>query len=257
MIRTCHPGCVGMRCASVTYESLPKNQILLIIAVQDTGIGIRPEDMGKLFDSFTRLEENRNRNIEGTGLGLNLTKKLVDMMGGEIFAESVYGKGSCFTAKIPQTIMSTDPIGDFNQRCQKLLHTSDKQDRSFVAKDAKILVVDDVKMNLKVMQGLLKKTGVQIDTAESGMACLENICKKQYDLIFLDHMMPELDGIETLQRMKQMPDHLNQDTPVIMLTANATRGAKEEYMQLGFTDYLTKPVKEDELVDMLAKYLKK
>ena len=242
---------------SVTYESLSKNQILLIIAVQDTGIGIRPEDMGKLFDSFTRLEENRNRNIEGTGLGLNLTRNLVQMMNGEIYAESDYGKGSCFTAKIPQKIISTDPIGDFNQRCQQLLHTSDKQDRSFVAKDAKILVVDDVKMNLKVMQGLLKKTGVQIDTAESGMACLENICKKQYDLIFLDHMMPELDGIETLQRMKQMPDHLNQDTPVIMLTANATRGAKEEYMQLGFTDYLTKPVKEDELVDMLAKYLKK
>lgn len=242
---------------SVTYESLSKNQILLIIAVQDTGIGIREEDMGKLFDSFTRLEEKRNRNIEGTGLGLNLTRNLVQMMNGEIYAESVYGKGSCFTAKIPQKIMSTDPIGDFNKCCQQLLHTSDKQEQSFVAKDVKILVVDDVKMNLKVMQGLLKKTCVQIDTAESGMACLENIGKKQYDLIFLDHMMPELDGIETLQRMKQMPDHLNQDTPVIMLTANATRGAKEEYMQLGFADYLTKPVKEDELVAMLAKYLKK
>lgn len=240
---------------SISYDSLATNQVMLSIAVRDTGIGIREEDMDKLFDSFTRIEESRNLNIEGTGLGLNLTKKLVNMMGGEIFAESVYGKGSCFTAKIPQTIVNPEPLGDFEKRYQQFIDASETKRQSFVAPNAKILVVDDVEMNLKVMNGLLKKTGMQIDTAQSGMACLECVRKKQYDLILLDHMMPEMDGIETLQQMKLLSDSLNASTPVIMLTANATRGAREEYIQAGFTDYLTKPVQEEDLMAMLAKYL--
>ena len=240
---------------SIGYESLPKNQILLTIAVKDTGIGIREEDLNKLFQSFTRLEEKRNRNIEGTGLGLNLTKNLVEMMGGEISAESTYGKGSCFMAKIPQRVTDPRPMGDFEARYRQFLDTSEKQGISLVAENAHILVVDDVQMNLKVFKGLLKKTRIQIDTAESGMECLECVKNKQYDLIFLDHMMPEMDGIETMQQMKLLTSDLNRDTPVIMLTANATRGAREEYLQAGFCDYLAKPFQEEELLAMLAKYL--
>ncbi len=240
---------------SISSERLSENQIMLIIAVKDTGIGIREEDMEKLFHSFTRIEENRNRNIEGTGLGLNLTKNLAKMMGGEICAESVYGQGSCFTAKIPQTVINSEPMGDFEKQYQQFRSTSEPHKMSFVAPDAQILVVDDVELNLKVMKGLLKKTRIQIDTAQSGMACLECVKNKKYDLIFLDHMMPEMDGIETLQQMRLLTSDLNKNTPVIMLTANATRGAKKEYIRVGFTDYLTKPVKSEALQAMLAKYL--
>ena len=140
-----------------------ENQIVLSVVVRDTGIGIREEDMDKLFDSFTRIEESRNRNIEGTGLGLNLTKKLVEMMGGEILAESVYGKGSCFTAKVPQTIVNPEPLGDFEKRYQQFVDALETKSLSFVAPDAKLLVVDDVEMNLRVIKGLLKKTCIQID----------------------------------------------------------------------------------------------
>lgn len=241
---------------SMGYEKQQKNQITLVIAVKDTGIGIRQEDLDKLFQSFTRIEEKRNRNIEGTGLGLNLTKRLVEMMGGEIFAESTYGKGSCFTAKIPQKVINPEPLGDFEKRYQQLLHTTDTQRMSFVAPDAQVLVVDDVDINLKVFKGLLKKTGIQIDTAESGKKCLEYVKEKHYDLIFLDHMMPEMDGLETLEQMKLMTDSLNKDTPVVMLTANATRGAKKQYIQAGFSDYLTKPIREEDLQEVLAKYLR-
>ncbi|MGN1187955.1 MAG: response regulator, partial [Lachnospiraceae bacterium] len=240
---------------SIGYESLTENQIMLKIAVKDTGIGIREEDLEKLFSPFTRVDEKRNRNIEGTGLGLNLTKNLVKMLGGEISAESTYGKGSCFKAEIPQNVIDFEPMGDFEKQYQKFISDSEKQRQSLVAPDAHVLVVDDVEINLKVMKGLLKKTQIQVDTADSGRKCLEHVTKKQYDLIFLDHMMPEMDGIETLQQMKLLAGNLNKNTPVVMLTANATRGARDEYIQAGFTDYLTKPVQEEDLQAMLAKYL--
>ena len=237
------------------YEQKSDEQIQLVISVADTGIGIREEDLGKLFTSFTRIEEKRNRNIEGTGLGLNLTKNLVDLMGGEVLVESTYGRGSCFTARIPQKIVDATPMGDFSRRYQQYLSSSDDDTLSFSAPQAKILVVDDVEMNLKVIKGLLKETQIQIDTAASGRQCLERVKTTRYDVIFLDHMMPEMDGIETLQNMKLLKDNLNREVPVIMLTANAIVGAKEEYIQAGFTDYLTKPIQETELLAMLVKYL--
>ena len=240
---------------TINFEKLSENQITLNISVKDTGIGIREEDLNKLFSSFTRIEEKRNRNIEGTGLGLNLTKKLVEMMGGEIHAKSTYGEGSEFVVWIPQKVINYEPIGDFEKQYQHFVNNSDNHGQKFIAPDAQILIVDDVEINLKVMKGLLKKTHIQIDTAESGMTCLEYVKNKHYDLIFLDHMMPEMDGIETLQKMKLLTTNLNKDTPVIMLTANATRGAKEEYMQAGFTDYLTKPVKEEDLLAKMSEYL--
>lgn len=237
------------------FEEKTDEQILLVITVRDTGIGIKEEDLGKMFESFTRIEEKRNRNIEGTGLGLNLTKNLVNLMGGEVFAESTYGKGSCFTAKIPQKIADAKPMGDFGKRYQQYLSTSDDDKLSFLAPDAKILVVDDVTMNLKVVEGLLKATKIQIDTAVNGSECLECVKTTPYQMIFLDHMMPEMDGLETLEHMKNLADNPNAQTPVIMLTANAIVGAKEEYIEAGFTDYLTKPIRETELLEMILKYL--
>lgn len=241
----------------VDYEEKSEGEIWLIITVSDTGIGIKEEDLEKLFASFTRIEEKRNRNIEGTGLGLNLTKNLVDLMQGEITVKSIYEEGSCFTAKIPQKIIDKTPMGDFDKRYRQYIHQSEEQAISLYAPDAKILVVDDVPMNLIVVKGLLKATKIQIDTAKNGANCLELVQKNRYDIIFLDHLMPEMDGIETLQNMKLLEENPNRNTPVIMLTANAIVGAKEEYMEAGFTDYLTKPVQETLLHEMIMKYLPK
>ena len=241
----------------VDYEEKSEGEIWLIITVSDTGIGIKEEDLEKLFASFTRIEEKRNRNIEGTGLGLSLTKNLVDLMQGEITVKSIYEEGSCFTAKIPQKIIDKTPMGDFDKRYRQYIHQSEEQAISLCAPDAKILVVDDVPMNLIVVKGLLKATKIQIDPAKNGASCLELVQKNRYDIIFLDHMMPEMDGIETLQNMKLLEENPNRNTPVIMLTANAIVGAKEEYMEAGFTDYLTKPVQETLLHEMIMKYLPK
>lgn len=239
------------------FEPKDKDRILVIITIKDTGIGIKKEDIGKLFQSFTRIEEERNRNIEGTGLGLNLTKNLIQLMGGEVLVESEYGKGSCFTVKIEQGVVKDDPIGDFAKRYQIFLSMADEKQVFLLAPEAQILVVDDVEMNLKVVKGLLKETEIKIDTALRGLECLERVKEKHYDVILLDHMMPEMNGIETLKQMRSMTDHPNTDTPVIALTANAIVGAKEEYLEAGFTDYLSKPVQETELLEMLLKYIPK
>lgn len=244
----------------VSFERLENSQesdvrrINMIIAVQDTGIGIRSEDLDKLFTTFQRLEEKRNRNIEGTGLGLNLTKRLVDLMGGDIQVESEYGKGSTFIVAIPQVEKRSDPMGDFNERCKKAIEVDEAQDR-FVAPNASILVVDDIPMNLRVFGGLLKETLVQIDTARDGMDALEKIKRKHYDVIFLDHMMPVMDGMETMNIMRKLSGHPNAQTPVIMLTANADKKARDFYLQSGFADYLSKPVREADLLKMLLRYL--
>ena len=241
---------------SLKFQSTEADKLYLIITVTDTGIGIRKEDVGKLFESFSRVDEKTNRNIEGTGLGLNLTKNLVEMMGGEISVESEYGKGSRFTVRIPQKVINTEPMGDFLEQYKKFLNTSGGDVQSVLAPDARLLVVDDVEMNLRVVQGLLKATQIQIDTAMSGRECLKLVSKKQYDIIFLDHMMPDMDGIETLRRIRDMTDNPNEKTPIIMLTANAIIGAKEEYLRAGFQDYLTKPIREEELQGMLVKFLR-
>lgn len=228
--------------------------INLIIAVQDTGIGIRSEDVEKLFQTFQRLEEKRNRNIEGTGLGLNLTKRLVDLMNGDIQVESEYGKGSTFIVAIPQIVKRSEPMGDFSERCNRV-GSADVISNRFKAPNATILVVDDVPMNLRVMSGLLKDTQVQIDTAFNGMEALEKIRRKHYDVIFLDHMMPVMDGMETMSIMRTLSGFPNSQTPVIMLTANADKQARDYYLQSGFADYLSKPIHEVDLLEMLMRYL--
>ncbi len=241
---------------SVTGERRPENQLILKIAVTDTGIGIAKENQKQLFQSFQRIEEKKNRSIEGTGLGLAITSQLLELMNGTIEVESEYGKGSTFTVTIPQTIVLDEPAGDFAQGYQKNGMEEIIHRREFRADQGRVLVVDDVMMNLKVFKGLLKDTGLMIDVAESGKKCLEMVQENQYHIIFLDHMMPEMDGVETLHEMQKI-NHLNQETPVIALTANAISGAREMYLKEGFADYLSKPVQEKDLKDMVLKYLPK
>ncbi|MCR5249290.1 MAG: response regulator [Lachnospiraceae bacterium] len=239
-------------------EKRTKENITLRIEVKDTGIGIREEDLGKLFDNFTRLDETKNRNIEGTGLGLSLTKQLVDLMDGEISVRSEYGIGSVFTVLISQRIVSNEPIGNFEEKYRRFIRQEEKeQEFNFIAPKAEILLVDDVEMNLEVAKGLLKSTRARIDTAISGAECLQMVKSKKYHIIFLDHMMPDLDGLETLRLMRRNTDHLNRSTPIIALTANAVVGAKEMYLREGFVDYLSKPIQERELLGMLYRYLPK
>jgi CheY-like chemotaxis protein/HPt (histidine-containing phosphotransfer) domain-containing protein/anti-sigma regulatory factor (Ser/Thr protein kinase) len=240
---------------SIDYERRSDAAIILVITVKDTGIGIREEDINKLFESFTRVDEKRNSNIEGTGLGLNLTKKLTDLMHGEIAVSSVYNQGSVFTAKLPQIIKSWEPVGDFTQRYQELMNQKNTLSEAVYAPDARVLVVDDVPMNLLVTKGLMKYSQITVDTAGGGEEALKMIASIKYDLIFMDHLMPGMDGVECLHRIKEMNDHPNITTPIIILTANAIIGAKEEYIKAGFTDYLPKPIQERELQQMLMKYL--
>ena len=227
----------------------------LDVAVIDTGIGIRKEDQGKLFDSFQRVDEAKNHNIEGTGLGLALTKYLLEAMGSKLLLESEYGKGSAFYFGLEQKIVDDTPIGDYQKMYEKSRQENERYRESFQAPDALILVVDDTRMNLEVCKGLLKKTKVQIDVAESGAECLQMCEQKEYHLILLDHKMPHMDGVECLQRIRQQEEGLNTNTTVIALTANAIIGAKEYYLKNGFDDYLSKPVQGEKLEQLLCQYL--
>ncbi len=229
----------------------------LEMEVTDTGIGIREEDMGKLFRDFERLELKKNRNVEGTGLGLAITKNLVEMMQGTLNVSSVYQQGSTFTVRIPQMVKSEEQVGDFKKYFEEFKKQQTIYCESFVAKNAKILVVDDNEMNLLVVRNLLKKTLVQITTCKSGEECLEQIASTHYDIVLLDHMMPGMDGIETLQRARKMENSLCKDTPFIALTANAISGVREMYLEAGFDNYLSKPVTGKALEDMIQNYLPK
>ena len=230
-----------------------KEGVNLIASVEDTGIGISEENQKRLFDTFERFDHEKNHNIEGTGLGLSITKQLVDLMQGEIGVYSELGKGSLFYVEIPQKVVSMKPIGKLDEASHIEQNKVEKE--KYHAPEARILVVDDVRMNVKVIQSLLKRTRIQIDTATSGEECLALAKKNAYDLILLDHMMPEMDGVETFQKLRENTSGLNYGTPVIALTANAIEGAKEEYKALGFDDYLSKPIKGEELEDMIRRYL--
>lgn len=227
----------------------------LMIRVTDTGIGMTPESLEKLFGKFQRFDMKRNQTVEGTGLGMAITKQLTDLMHGSIEVESTYGEGSCFTVRLPQTIVDETPIGDYRIRYKQIGKDSVKDNLTFTAQNANILVVDDVKMNLIVFKNLLKDTGVKIDTCLSGPECLKLLQKNQYDMVFMDHMMPNMDGIETFQEMQKLPENLNKQTPVIMLTANAISGMEEQYLSQGFHGYLTKPIDSHKLRQLLLKYL--
>lgn len=226
----------------------------LTVAVADTGSGIKREDMDRLYDSFTRLDNNAN-SAEGVGLGLNLVKRILDKMKGNIQVQSVYGKGSLFTVTIPQGCVDRRAIGDWEQESRREEHIRKSLRTVFCAPEARVLAVDDNAMNLSVIRGLLKKTQIQLDLAGGGKECLE-LCKdKKYDLILMDHMMPEPNGVQTLHMIREDRTSLNAETKVVVLTANAVSGVREEYLKEGFVDYLSKPVTSAELEEMICRHL--
>jgi signal transduction histidine kinase/CheY-like chemotaxis protein/HPt (histidine-containing phosphotransfer) domain-containing protein len=243
---------VGSVTFEVSFERRSDTKIFLKFSVKDTGIGIREEDRKKLFTDFQRLDLKKNKNIEGTGLGLAITYKLIEMMEGWITVDSIYGEGSTFKVMIPQKVIGDELIGEFNEES---VAVQEKYKPSLIAPFAKILVVDDNEMNLLVVKGLLKETKIQIDLVTGGREALKKIAEIHYDAIFLDHMMPDLDGIETLKLAKKMPENKSKDAPTIALTANAISGAKEMFLREGFSDYLSKPIEPRSLEEMLIKYL--
>ena len=241
----------------IMQEKTDDEHIDLLVSVADTGIGIREEDIEKLFSAFERIEEERNRNVEGTGLGMNITKQLLAMMDSRLEVSSVYGEGSTFSFHLIQKVVKWEPIGDFEAALRRSYANRKKYHESFTAPECRVLVVDDTPMNLTVFKGLLKKTELKIDTADSGFQCLDKLTAVKYDVVFLDHRMPKMDGIETRHKMEELSGNLNIDTPIIALTANAVSGAREEYIENGFADYITKPIDSRTLENMLIKYLPK
>ena len=237
----------------ISGKKMPENKLLMFVAVRDTGIGIRREDMGKLFESFARLDEERNRNIEGTGLGMSIVNRLLDLMGTSLQVESEYGRGSEFSFELTQGIINESPIGDFTDRLKKSAGRNEEE-KYLYAQGASILVVDDNDMNRKVARSLMKRNGIVPDEAASGADAIEMIAAKAYDIVFLDHMMPKMDGVETLKRLKER-NLIRQDCTVIALTANAVSGARERYLESGFDDYLSKPIEVSQLEKKLAAHL--
>ncbi len=235
------------------YGKVHEDQLHLLISVKDTGIGIREEDLKKLTDRFSRFDEKRNHAVEGTGIGLNLVNGILGLMDSELHVISQYGEGSEFYFEVEQKVVDESPIGVFD------LDEEDETDEAyqalFSAPDAKVLVVDDNAMNLTVFTELLKETQVQIDAVSSGRMSLEKTKKKKYDLIFMDHMMPEMDGVEAMHAIRNQEDGMNKKTTIIALTANALKGAKEEYCGMGFDDFLAKPIQPEILEKQILQYL--
>lgn len=231
-----------------------KNALFKIV-VSDTGMGIKPEALPHLFDSFQRVDEEKNRNIEGTGLGLSIVKQLVELMDGDITVSSVYTQGSVFTVTLKQGISSDKKIGDINIANAGGVNGSEKFEHCFHAPTARILIVDDNEMNLQVEQKLLEGTDMTVDLALSGEEALKNTLRYYYDVIFMDHLMPEMDGIECFERIRNQNGGLNRTVPIIVLTANAGGENIELYNNTGFDGYLVKPVSGVQLENMLMTHL--
>ncbi|MBR5337019.1 MAG: response regulator [Lachnospiraceae bacterium] len=242
---------------SMGYEKMSDGEdyVLLKVSVKDTGIGIREEDKKKIFAEFERVEEGKNRHIEGTGLGMSITRSLLEMMGSTLNVESEYGKGSIFSFSLLQKVVKWEPLEDYQAAYQNHVKERKIYKERFTAPEAEVLVVDDNHMNLMVFRALIKQTLVKVDLVEDGMGCLARTGRKKYDIIFLDHMMPVMDGIETLHEMRADMDNKNLDTPVICLTANAISGSRDKYIAEGFDDYMSKPIDANKLEEMMMEYL--
>ncbi|MBR6328222.1 MAG: response regulator [Lachnospiraceae bacterium] len=241
--------------AVISYEKKDEDHILLKFTVRDTGIGMKEEDMEDLFSPYKRIEEKRNRSIEGTGLGMSITRQLLELMGSELLVSSRYGKGSEFSFEIEQEVIKWEQLGDYCARAHEISEGTYRYHRLLCAPGARILVVDDTETNLTVIKSLLKRTQVGIDTAMSGKKAIELAKNGHYDLIFVDHMMPDMDGIETLRHIREGGE--SSKTPAVALTANAVSGARERYLEAGFDDYLSKPVDGMKLERMIRDMLPK
>ena len=234
--------------------SVTGNEAKIIFSIKDTGIGIKEENRSKMFKKFERFDLQRNRNVEGTGLGLSISKQLCDLMGAKIEVKSEYGKGSEFIITVPQKIFDATPVGEISPKGKQKEKEIQIYHQSFEAPDVDVLAVDDVELNLIVFENLLKETKMKIDLVESGAAAIERASEKHYDIIFMDYMMPEMDGIQTLEKLRSL-DTPNNKTPVIVLTADALAGVREKYIRAGFKDYISKPVDGNQLEKMLIRYL--
>ena len=245
------------RKGTVTFEVTGEKDgadVILHFVVRDTGVGIRQEDIPKLFSAFERIDEEKNRDIEGTGLGMNISLQLLKLMNTDLHVESVYGEGSRFSFALRQGVVDAEPVGDFQERAKQAAREHSYH-AYFTSPEGEILLVDDNRVNRRVFCGLLKQTKVRITDVGIGRECLDHIRQKHYDLIFLDRMMPEMDGMETMQHMKEMEDNLCKNTPVIMLTANAIMGAREQYLAAGFDDFLAKPIDQTKLERLMMHWM--
>lgn len=249
-VKYTHEGSVTLK---MSGKEIDANTFELQVSVRDTGIGIRAEDMDKLFQSFQRIDEERNRNIEGTGLGIAIVQKLLSMMDSKLEVVSEYGHGSEFSFTLTQKVIDRTPIGNYDNHKQTYAETLTEK-KFLTAPGAKVLAVDDNDMNLKVIRGLLKRNEIVPDLAESGKQCIELAKKNFYHVIFLDNMMPVMNGIETFKRLRE-EKILSDKTKVIMLTASAIAGMREVYLREGFDDYLSKPIEVAALETILERHL--
>ena len=241
----------GMVTFSVDVESMDDTEIRLRVSIEDTGIGMREEDLDKLFSAFTRLDEKKNRNIEGTGLGMNIVARLLEQMGSKIEVESTYGVGSKFSFVLSQGIVDVTPMGTFNLEKGNLSMAQKEERKELSISKAKILAVDDSRTNLRVIKALLKRTKAEVALAQSGKEALELLQQNEFDLVLLDHFMPEMDGVETLGNIRKL-GAAYENIPVIVLTANVVPGARDFYLGMGFNDFLEKPIN----VELLEKQLR-
>jgi len=246
---------IGQVVYHVGFEREDEKNILLKVSVRDTGIGIKKEDMEKAFGKLDNPIDPVDRVLEGVGLGLTVTNQILQQMDSSLQVESEYGQGSVFGFTVRQEVIGEEPIGKKEIVIQPTTRPKREMVKSFVAPSARILAVDDNRMNLAVMNGILKRTKVQIDCVNSGKECLEAVAKERYNLIFLDLLMPEMDGEQTLQAMRRMENNLSQDAPVIAITASEAKGVRDFYIKQGFTDYITKPIEMATIYQLLKDYL--
>lgn len=238
----------------IDYRPLEDDKIGLMVRVEDTGIGMKQEDMKELFSEFSRLDVQRNRKVEGTGLGMSIVVRLLEQMNSKLEVESVYGQGSVFSFVLPQKVIDNTPLCDRANASQDNQEESEEQKTSLYIPDARILAVDDNRVNLVVIKGLLKRTGAKVTCVQSGQECLKRLEQEEFDIVLLDHLMPEMDGIETLSRIRQMGKTYD-ELPVIALTANVMYGARERYVNMGFHDFIEKPIAVSKLEQTLSLYL--
>ncbi len=241
----------------------PDSTIIMVCAVEDTGIGIKPENLEKIFGFYEQIDMKRRRNIEGTGLGLSICKNLIKLMGGTITAQSEYGKGSVFTARIPQQIADKTPLGrPLADNLEKFHFSEEKRERRKNIRNpmpyGKVLIVDDVDINLEVARGIMEPYGMIIDCVQSGAEAARLIREQKtlYDAVFMDHMMPEMDGIEAVKLIRSEPSDYARNVPVIALTANAIIGNEKMFLENGFQDYLSKPIDTAKLDVILNKWVR-
>lgn len=241
----------------VGFAKTSAKEILLTVSIADTGRGMKQADMERLFAPFERIEEEKTRYIEGTGLGMNITRNLLKLMDSELRVDSKYGEGSTFRFSVREEVLDWEPVGKIEESFARLRDSEGKYRESFHAPQARLLIVDDSSVNLMIVEGLLKKTEMQMDLVESGREAIKLSSEKKYDLILVDHMMPDMDGIETLHHIREDGESMNKDSVIIALTANVVAGARENYLKEGFNDYLGKPIEPEKLEAAIRNFLPK